>query len=449
MRITVIGTGYVGLVTGVCLAAYGNEVVCVDTDSDKISNLNMMKPQIYEPGLEEMLADNFNAGRIKFTLSTAKALKDTEICFICVGTPLGEDGRADLNHVLSAARNIGQHIAGQLIVVNKSTVPVGTADLVTESIKKELALRGVDYAFEVVSNPEFLKEGAAISDFMRPDRIIIGTSSSGVQKKMHELYKPFILNTDNFIVMDIKSAEMTKYAANAMLATKISFMNELSNICERTGANINRVRKGLGSDSRIGYSFIYAGCGYGGSCFPKDVKALIKTGMENDYEPLILQAIETVNEQQKQIIPNKIVKKYGDDLFGYTFGVWGLSFKPDTDDMRYASSITIINELTCRGAKVKAYDPKATHQAQSIYLKDNDFVQYVEDKYEALKDADAMILITEWKEFRSPDFNEIKKMLKTPVIFDGRNQYDADSLKEIGFEYHQIGVPPVKWEPII
>jgi len=441
MRVTVIGTGYVGLVTGVCLAAYGNDVICADTDSDKINNLNMLKPQIYEPGLEEMLIDNFNAGRIKFTLSIAKALKDAEICFICVGTPLGEDGSADLNYVLSAAQSIGRYMEDRLIIVNKSTVPVGTAELLANVIRAELSERTSDYLFEVVSNPEFLKEGAAVSDFMRPDRIIIGTENFDVQKKMHELYKPFILNTDNFIVMDTKSAEMTKYAANAMLAAKISFMNELSNICEKTGADINKVRKGIGSDSRIGYSFIYAGCGYGGSCFPKDVRALIKTGIEHEHEPLMLRAIEEVNEKQKLVIPRKIINQYGEDLTGFVFAVWGLSFKPDTDDMRCASSITIINELTQRGARIRAYDPKAVHQARNVYLKDNDRVEYVRNKYDALVDADALILITEWKEFRSPDFIEISRQLKEPVIFDGRNQYDADSLKEIGFTYYQIGVP--------
>lgn len=446
MRITVIGTGYVGLVTGVCLAAYGNDVICVDTDSDKINNLNMLKPQIYEPGLEEMLIENFNAGRIKFTLSVAKALKDADICFICVGTPLGEDGSADLNYVLSAAQNIGRYMEGRLIVVNKSTVPVGTADLVAAVISAELFERKSDYLFEVVSNPEFLKEGAAVSDFMRPDRIIIGTENLDVQKRMHELYKPFILNTDNFIVMDTKSAEMTKYAANAMLAAKISFMNELSNICEKTGADINKVRKGIGSDSRIGYSFIYAGCGYGGSCFPKDVRALIKTGIEYNYEPRMLQAIEEVNEKQKLVIPRKIINRYGEDLTGLAFAVWGLSFKPDTDDMRCASSITIVNELTGRRAMIRAYDPKAVQQARNVYLKDNDRVEYVGNKYDALIGADALILITEWKEFRSPDFTEIRRLLKEPVIFDGRNQYDAESLKENGFKYYQIGVPSGEWE---
>lgn len=446
MRITVIGTGYVGLVTGVCLAAYGNDVICVDTDSDKINNLNMLKPQIYEPGLEEMLIDNFNAGRIKFTLSVAKALKDADICFICVGTPLGEDGSADLNYVLSAAQNIGRYMEGRLIVVNKSTVPVGTADLVAAVISAELFERKSDYLFEVVSNPEFLKEGAAVSDFMRPDRIIIGSENQDVQKRMHELYKPFILNTDNFIVMDTKSAEMTKYAANAMLAAKISFMNELSNICEKTGADINKVRKGIGSDSRIGYSFIYAGCGYGGSCFPKDVRALIKTGIEYNYEPRMLQAIEEVNEKQKLVIPRKIINRYGEDLTGLAFAVWGLSFKPDTDDMRCASSITIVNELTGRGAMIRAYDPKAVQQARNVYLKENDRVEYVGNKYDALVGADALILITEWKEFRSPEFTEIRRLLKEPVIFDGRNQYDAESLKENGFTYYQIGVPSGEWE---
>jgi UDPglucose 6-dehydrogenase len=326
-----------------------------------------------------------------------------------------------------------------MVVVDKSTVPVGTADKVRETIQTELDIRGIDIPFDIVSNPEFLKEGAAIQDFMHPDRVVIGADSEKAMKIMHDLYAPFMKTHDRFIGMDIKSAEMTKYAANAMLATKISFMNEISNICERVGADVNKVRNGIGSDSRIGYSFIYPGCGYGGSCFPKDVQALAKTAKDHGYTPRILDAVEAVNYAQKKVISTKVIKRFGEDLSGKTFAVWGLAFKPETDDMREASSITIINELTSRGAKVVAYDPKARHEAESFYLKDNKNVSYVESKYDALKDADAVILVTEWQEFRSPDFDMIKKLLKSPVFFDGRNQFDKKRMEELGFEYFQIG----------
>lgn len=440
MKISVVGTGYVGLVTGTCLADYGNDVYCVDVVEEKISNLRKGIIPIYEPGLENLVRDNLQAGRLRFTTDLKEALYQTEICFIAVGTPMDEDGSADLKYVLEVASNIGKTMNHHVYVVEKSTVPVGTAQKVREVIQKELDNRNSDLTFDVISNPEFLKEGDAVADCSRPDRIVIGTDNDRAAKIMKQLYIPFVKNTETMIFMDVQSAEMTKYAANAMLATKISFMNEMSNICERVGADINKVRIGIGSDHRIGYQFIYAGCGYGGSCFPKDVQALIKTSSDHGYDSRILHAVEAVNEAQKHVIPHKIVKRFGEDLSNKTFGVWGLSFKPDTDDMRYAPSITIINEITRRGGRVKAYDPKATKEAQNIYLKDNQNVEYCESKYTTLVDADAMILITEWKEFRHPDFEEIKKRLKTPIIIDGRNQYDSESLTDMGFEYYQIGV---------
>jgi UDPglucose 6-dehydrogenase len=353
---------------------------------------------------------------------------------------MGEDGSADLQYVLAVAKSIGQSMQNYIVVVDKSTVPVGTAEKVKAAIQAELDKRGVDLTFDVVSNPEFLKEGAAIHDFMHPDRVVIGADSEKAMKVMHDLYAPFMKNHDRFIGMDIKSAEMTKYAANAMLATKISFMNEISNICERVGADVNKVRNGIGSDSRIGYSFIYPGCGYGGSCFPKDVQALAKTAKDFGYTPRILDAVEAVNYDQKTVISNKVISRFGENLDGMTFAVWGLAFKPETDDMREASSITIISELTRRGAKVVAYDPKARHEAENHYLKDNANVAYVNSKYEALTDADALVLVTEWQEFRSPDFDEMMKLLKNPVFFDGRNQFDKERMNEMGFEYFQIGV---------
>lgn len=440
MKICIIGTGYVGLVTGVCFSEMGNDVWCVDNNKDKIEVLNKLQIPIYEPGLEDLLRQNYAQGRLKFTADIKYAIENTDLCFIAVGTPEGECGNTDLQYVLKAAEDIGRYITHHMYIINKSTVPVGTAEKVTELIQEELNKRCSEITFEVISNPEFLKEGAAINDCMRPDRIIIGTDNPNALKVMRELYLPFVRNTENFICMDAKSAEMTKYAANSMLAVKISFINEISNLCERVGADINKVRMGIGSDPRIGYSFIYAGCGYGGSCFPKDIKSLIHKASENGYDMQILKAVEAVNLEQKYLIPEKIVKKYGSDLSEYTFGVWGLSFKPDTDDMREASSITIINELINHGANIKVYDPKAMNEARTKYLKGKAQISYVENKYEALVNADAMILITEWKEFRSPDFDGIKKLLKEPVIFDGRNQYDAMMLKELGFEYYQIGV---------
>jgi len=377
---------------------------------------------------------------LNFTTNSKDAIANSSISFIAVGTPMGDDGSADLQYVLAVAKTIGQSMESYTVVVDKSTVPVGTADKVKAMIQSQLDERGVDIEFDVVSNPEFLKEGAAIKDFLHPDRVVIGADNEKAMDVMRELYAPFMKHHDRFIGMDIKSAEMTKYAANAMLATKISFMNEMSQICERVGADINKVRNGIGSDSRIGYSFIYPGCGYGGSCFPKDVQALAKTAKDFGYSPRILDAVEAVNYDQKYVMSNKVISRFGENLDGKTIAVWGLSFKPETDDMREASSITIINELTSRGATVVAYDPKARHEAESYYLNGNNKVSYVDSKYEALKGADALVLITEWAEFRAPDFDEIKKLLNNPVFFDGRNQFSKEKMEEYGFEYFQIGV---------
>ncbi|MGB5447181.1 MAG: UDP-glucose/GDP-mannose dehydrogenase family protein, partial [Psychromonas sp.] len=421
-----------------CFSEMGNKVTCVDIDSKKIEKLNKGIIPIYEPGLEAMVLKNVASKNLFFTTDLAKAIEPAEIVFIAVGTPMGDDGSADLQYVLAVAKSIGQAMQKRLIVVDKSTVPIGTADKVKATIQKELDVRGVSLEFDVVSNPEFLKEGAAISDFMKPDRVVIGAESSYAVDKMKQLYAPFCMSHDRFIAMDVRSAEMTKYAANAMLATKISFMNEIANICEKVGADANQVRIGIGSDARIGYSFIYPGAGYGGSCFPKDVKALKKIAEEYNYKAKIITSVEEVNDAQKLVIANKIIHKFGKDLTGLTFGVWGLAFKPGTDDMREAPAIYIIKELVKRGAKVNAYDPKAMVEAKECYLKGVE-VTYVNSKYEALKDADAMILLTEWKEFRSPDFEEIKTLLKAPIIFDGRNQYNVFNLEEKGFEYYQIG----------
>ena len=440
MKISVAGTGYVGLVTGTCLADLGNDVWCVDVDEKKIEKLKQGEIPVYEPGLKSLVLSNYEAGMLKFTTKIQQALAESDICFIAVGTPMGEDGSADLHYVLTVAESIGQYMDHHMYVIDKSTVPVGTAKKVRNKIQEELDKRKSKLTFDVISNPEFLKEGTAISDCQTPDRIVIGTDNENATKIMRELYLPLVRNNENIIFMDIASAEMTKYTANAMLATKISFMNEISNICERVGADVNKVRLGIGSDRRIGYYFIYPGCGYGGSCFPKDVQALIKTSKDYGYTTKILNAVEEVNAEQKKVIPRKVIERFGGDLKGMAFGVWGLAFKPDTDDMRQAASITIINELTKRGAKIKAYDPKAEEEAKICYLKDNANVEYCDSKYTVLVDSDALILVTEWKEFRQPDFIEIKKRLKKPIIFDGRNQYDMDSLCEKGFEYYQIGV---------
>lgn len=444
MKISVVGTGYVGLVTGTCFAVMGNTVICVDTDSDKIEKLKKGIIPIYEPGLDELVVENYKKGNLLFTTDIKEALEKTNVMFIAVGTPMGEDGSADLRHVLDVARSVGIFMTHDMIVVDKSTVPVGTAEKVKAAIEEELKKRGVSYKVSVVSNPEFLKEGAAVEDFMRPDRVIIGTEDETTLNVMKELYAPFTHSHERFIAMDIRSAEMTKYAANAMLATKISFMNEIANICEQVGADVNMVRLGIGSDHRIGYSFIYPGVGYGGSCFPKDVQALIKTAKDYGYEPKIISAVEEVNYRQKLVLVEKVIKRFGDDLTGKTFAIWGLAFKPETDDMREAASITIIKELVKRNASIKAYDPKATEQAKGFYLKGVPNIEYCSSKYDAVSKADALLLITEWKEFRSPDFDEIKKRLANPVIFDGRNQYNMKKLQKDGFEIYQIGVGKLK-----
>ncbi len=439
MNITVIGSGYVGLVAGACFAEVGNKVICVDIDSSKIEKLKKGIIPIYEPGIGPLVTKNIKNLNLSFSTSVEESLKDSEMAFIAVGTPMGDDGSADLKYVLKVAKSIGQSMQSRLIVVDKSTVPIGTADKVKLTIQRQLDKRGVNFDFDVVSNPEFLKEGAALNDFMKPDRVVIGTESDYAKDKMKQLYSPFFSSRDRFIVMDVRSAEMTKYAANAMLATKISFMNEIANICEKVGADANQVRIGIGSDQRIGYSFIYPGVGYGGSCFPKDVKALIKIAKENDYNASLINAVEKVNDVQKLVIAQKIIKRFGEDLNGFSFAVWGLAFKPRTDDMREAPSIYIIKELVKRGAKIKAYDPKAINEAKEFYLKEINSINYVSSKYDALQDSDALVLLTEWKEFRSPDFNKIKTQLRTPVIFDGRNQYIAYDLNNKGLEYYRIG----------
>lgn len=440
MNIAMIGTGYVGLVSGTCFAEMGNRVVCVDVVESKIAQLKSGEIPIYEPGLEELVNKNYQNGNLYFTTSLQEALKNCEIVFIAVGTPMGEDGSADLQYVLQAAKEIGETMESQLIVVDKSTVPVGTAQKVQVTINEALKARKKKIPFGVASNPEFLKEGDAINDFLKPDRVVIGAEEEWVKERLKELYAPFCRSRDRFIVMDIKSAEMTKYAANAMLATKISFINEIANICEAVGANVNDVRVGIGSDKRIGYNFIYPGCGYGGSCFPKDVKALSRIALENGMNPKVICAVEQVNYEQKRILGKKIVQHFGNDLSGRQICVWGLSFKPETDDMREATSIVLINELIARGAVVKAYDPKAMQEAQQFYLKGIPNILYAKNKYDALENCDCLVLVTEWKEFRSPDFLEIKERLKTPIIFDGRNQYNAKRLKELGFTYYEIGV---------
>ncbi|NIJ44304.1 UDPglucose 6-dehydrogenase [Wenyingzhuangia heitensis] len=439
MNITVVGTGYVGLVTGTCFSEMGNKVTCIDIDQKKVEALKNGIIPIYEPGLEPLVKKNVELGNLSFSTAIKDGLNNSEVAFIAVGTPMGDDGSADLKYVLAVAKQIGEEMTKPLVVIDKSTVPIGTADKVKATIQKALDARGVVIEFHVVSNPEFLKEGAAVNDFMKPDRVVVGAESENAFKVMRKLYATFTHNHDRLIEMDVRSAEMTKYAANAMLATKISFMNEIANICERVGADANKVRIGIGSDNRIGYSFIYPGAGYGGSCFPKDVKALKKIAEENGYKAKLITSVEDVNDAQKFVISNKVIAKFGEDLSGLTFGVWGLSFKPGTDDMREAPSIYVIKELVKRGAKVKAYDPKAMHEAQEFYLKGVESLEYVSSKYKALENADAMILLTEWKEFRSPDFMEIKSLLKQPVLFDGRNQYGVFEIEKEGFEYYQIG----------
>jgi UDPglucose 6-dehydrogenase len=439
MNIAIIGSGYVGVVSGACFAEMGNQGTCVDIDPVKIEKLNKGSIPIFEPGLEAMVLKNVQHKNLAFTTNLSDAISNANIVFIAVGTPMGADGSADLQYVLAVAKSIGEAMNKELVVVDKSTVPVGTADKVKATIQEALNIRKVALKFQVVSNPEFLKEGAAIADFMKPDRVVIGADSETAVEVMKQVYAPFFRTHDRFITMDIRSAEMTKYAANAMLATKISFMNEIANICERVGADANQVRIGIGSDKRIGYSFIYPGAGYGGACFPKDVKALQKIAEAHGYTATLIASVEKVNAAQKLVIAQKIVKRFGEDLSGFTFGLWGLAFKPGTDDMREAPSIAVIKELVKRGAKVKVYDPKAMQEAKEWYLKGMKNIECCNAKYEVLKDAAALILLTEWKEFRSPDFEEIKVQLVAPVIFDGRNQYNAFKLEEKGFEYYQIG----------
>jgi UDPglucose 6-dehydrogenase len=436
MKISIIGTGYVGLVSGTCFAETGITVTCVDIDQEKIDKLNNGIVPIYEPGLDQLIARNKDKGRLFFTSNLNDSLSDAEAVFIAVGTPSDEDGRADLRYVLEVARQIGQCITHYMVIVNKSTVPVGTAQKVKKVIQEEIEKRGLKIDIDVASNPEFLKEGNAIDDFLKPDRIVVGVDSENAQKIMNRLYKAFLLNGHPLLFMDIPSAEMTKYAANAMLATKISFMNDIANLCEIVGADVNSVRKGIGSDARIGNKFIYPGVGYGGSCFPKDVQALIKTGNDFDYSLGILKAVEEVNYNQKNVLFTKIKKHFGDQLEGKVFAIWGLSFKPQTDDMREAPSLVLIDKLLKAKAKVRAYDPVAMSEAKKT-LKDS--IYYARDEYDALIDADALVLITEWPEFRVPNYKIIERLLKNKVIFDGRNIYEPNEMKEMGFTYYSIG----------
>lgn len=438
MKITVVGTGYVGLVSGTCLAEVGNDVLCLDVDPEKIRILEEGGIPIYEPGLLEMVRRNVAAGRLHFTTDIKQAAAHGTIQFIAVGTPPDEDGSADLQYVVAAARNIGKHMADYKVVVDKSTVPVGTADKVKAAIADELKKRGVEIPYSVVSNPEFLKEGAAVEDFMRPDRVVVGAEDEQAISLMRGLYVPFQRNHERIIIMDVRSAELTKYAANAMLATRISFMNELANLAESLGADIESVRQGIGSDPRIGYHFLYPGCGYGGSCFPKDVKALIQIGKNNGHDLKVLNAVEAANDVQKHVVSAKIKQHFGNDLTGKHFALWGLAFKPNTDDMREAPSRELIHDLLAAGATVTAYDPVAMHETQRIF-KDETRLTLADNPMAALNGADALAVVTEWKEFRSPDFASIKQKLKSPIIFDGRNLYDPKNVKEAGFKYYAIG----------
>jgi UDPglucose 6-dehydrogenase len=438
LKVSVIGTGYVGLVTGACLAEVGNHVLCHDVDEAKIAMLRRGEIPIFEPGLKEIVRANAASGRLAFTTDPQKSARYGRIQMIAVGTPPGEDGSADLQYVLAAARTIAQHMDGDRIVVDKSTVPVGTADKVRAVISAELAKRRVAHGFSMVANPEFLKEGAAIEDFMRPDRIVIGAEDEAAVEAMRELYAPFQRNHERLQIMDIRSAELTKYAANAMLATRISFMNELALLAEKLGADIEHVRIGIGSDPRIGYSFLYPGAGFGGSCFPKDVRALLHTGAENGVELKVVRAVQDANERQKHVLPEKIVRRFGEDLSGRRFALWGLAFKPNTNDMREASSCVVIESLVGRGARVCAYDPIAMDEAREIF-DGNGSVEFADNEMGAASGADALVIVTEWKAFRSPDFDELKRGLKTPVIFDGRNLYEPAVVRAHGLEYHAIG----------
>lgn len=440
MKIAIVGTGYVGLVSGTCFAETGIDVVCVDIDKRKIDLLNNGQIPIYEPGLEDIYKKNVEKGRLTFSTNLAENIKDTDAVFIAVGTPPDEDGSADLKYVLGVAREIGKNIDHYMVIVTKSTVPVGTSVKVKNAILDELKKRGVDIPFDVASNPEFLKEGSAVDDFLKPDRIVIGTESDKAQKVMNRLYKPFLLNGHPILFMDITSSEMTKYAANSMLATKISFINDIANLCEIVGADVDAVRRGIGSDARIGYKFIYPGTGYGGSCFPKDVQALVRTADENGYSLEILKAVESVNYRQKTVLFSKIYRHFNGDLKGKKFAMWGLAFKPKTDDMREAPSLVVIDKLLEAGATVVAYDPVAMEEGKRIL---GDKVEMAKDEYEACIDADAVVLVTEWSEFRSPNFRVLQKLLKNKLIFDGRNIYDPVEMAEQGFSYYAIGRKPV------
>ncbi|MBG8552297.1 UDP-glucose dehydrogenase family protein [Hymenobacter guriensis] len=444
MKIAVVGTGYVGLVTGTCFAEVGIDVTCIDIDQKKIDNLRHGILPIYEPGLEEMVSRNVEAGRLHFSTNLGEAIKDCDVAFIAVGTPPGEDGSADLKYVLAVARGIGENMNSYGVIVTKSTVPVGTAAKVRRELEQALGKRGVQIDFDVASNPEFLKEGAAIDDFLKPDRIVVGVSSERAEEVMRKLYKPFLLNGHPIIFMDIPSAEMTKYAANSMLATKISFMNDIANLCEIMGADVNMVRKGIGSDARIGTKFIYPGIGYGGSCFPKDVKALIKTAAENGYDMQVLKAVESVNDAQKEVLFNKVRKHFGGDLKGKKLALWGLSFKPKTDDMREAPSLVIIEKLLAEGCTVSAYDPVAMPEARHTL---HDTITYAKDQYDAVIDADALLVVTEWPEFRAPNFEVVARLMKNKVVFDGRNIYEATEMEQAGFAYHCIGIRTHHQEP--
>lgn len=437
MNIAIVGTGYVGLVSGACFAEMGINVTCVDIDSAKIEKLHQGIMPIYEPGLEDLVLRNVREGRLQFTTDLTSCLDDTDVVFSAVGTPPDEDGSADLRYVLEVARTVGRHMNKYLVLVTKSTVPVGTAPKVRMAVQEELDKRGVNIPFDIASNPEFLKEGAAIKDFMSPDRVVVGVESEKARELMERLYRPFTLNGYPILVMDVPSAEMTKYAANAMLATRISFMNDIANLCERVGANVDNVRKGMGSDPRIGKHFLYAGCGYGGSCFPKDVKALAHTGIENGYPMRVIEAVEAVNEAQKNIVFEKLLRAFDGDLRGKVIAMWGLSFKPETDDMREAPSLVVIEKLIEAGAVVRAYDPIAMEET---HRKIGDKITYCKDMYEAVIDADALALLTEWKQFRMPSWSIIRKAMRNHVVVDGRNIYDPKELQDNGFTYSRIGL---------
>jgi len=441
MKLAVVGTGYVGLVTGACFAEMGNHVVCVDVDTEKLARLHRGEIPIYEPGLEQIVQRNFKRGSLEFTDDLAMALDGAQVAMIAVGTPPGEDGSADLRYVLEVARGIGQHMTDYVVIADKSTVPVGTAEKVTAEVNRALENRGAAVPFDVVSNPEFLKEGAAVEDFMRPDRVVVGTDSDRAREVLNELYEPFSRTRDKLMFMGVRDAEMTKYAANAMLATKISFMNEMANLCERLDADVENVRKGIGSDPRIGFSFIFPGCGYGGSCFPKDVKAILGMAKDVGFSPILMQAVEDRNQLQKHRLVERIIESFGEDLSGLVFGIWGLAFKPGTDDVREASSAVMIRELVSRGATVKAYDPVAmetiTHEIDANWIGHQ--VLLCDHQYDAVKDANALILATEWNLFRQPDFKAMERVMKHKAIFDGRNQYDPKRLREQGWEYVGIG----------